>query len=59
VVKLYAAGLLPASYALGKLGYSDDEVAEIRAARALDTTAPATGAGAVLSNSQFTGNLPA
>ena len=47
VVKLYAAGLLPASYALGKLGYSDDEVAEIRAARALDTTAPATGAGAV------------
>ena len=47
VVKLYAAGLLPASYALGKLGYSADEVAEIRAARALDTTAPATGAGAV------------
>ncbi|MCH9668951.1 MAG: phage portal protein [Actinomycetia bacterium] len=46
-VKLYAAGLLPASYALGKLGYSDDEVAEIRAARALDTTAPATGVEAV------------
>ena len=33
VVKLYSAGLLPASYALAKLGYSDDEVAEIRAAR--------------------------
>ncbi len=47
VVKLYSAGLLPASYALGKLGYSADEVAEIRAARALDSTAPATGAGAV------------
>lgn len=33
VVKLYASGLLPASYALKKLGYSDDEVTEIRAAR--------------------------
>lgn len=31
VVKLYQAGLLPASYALGKLGYSDDEIAKIRA----------------------------
>jgi hypothetical protein len=36
VVKLYSAGLLPASYALGKLGYSDDEIAEIRSARTLD-----------------------
>lgn len=27
VVKLYQAGLLPAAYALGKLGYSDDEIA--------------------------------
>lgn len=33
VTKLFAAGLLPASYALAKLGYSADEVAEIRIAR--------------------------
>ena len=32
VVKLYAAGLLPRTYALSKLGYSDDEVAKIEAA---------------------------
>jgi Phage portal protein, SPP1 Gp6-like len=38
VVKLYQAGLLPTSYALSKLGYSDDEIAEIRSARAQDTT---------------------
>ncbi|BBX29313.1 phage portal protein [Mycolicibacterium alvei] len=31
VVKLYQAGLLPQSYALGKLGYSDDEIAKITA----------------------------
>ena len=40
VTKLFAAGLLPASYALKRLGYADDEIAEIRAARraeALDT----------------------
>lgn len=40
VVKLFTAGLLPTSYALKKLGYSDDEVAEIRTARrseSLDT----------------------
>lgn len=36
VTKLHAAGLLPTSYALKRLGYSDDEIAEIRAARALD-----------------------
>jgi hypothetical protein len=36
VVKLYAAGLLPASYALGKLGYSDDEISKIAAARATE-----------------------
>lgn len=36
VTKLHAAGLLPASYALKRLGYSDDEIAEIRTARALD-----------------------
>lgn len=46
-VKLYAAGLLPASYALGKLGYSDDEIAEIRSARTQDSTATATGVEAV------------
>ena len=44
VVKLYQAGLLPTSYALSKLGYSDDEIAEIRSARAQDTTAT-TAAG--------------
>lgn len=33
VVKLYQAGLLPASYALRRLGYSDTEVTEIAAAR--------------------------
>jgi hypothetical protein len=38
VVKLYSAGLLPASYALSKLGYSDDEIVEIRSVRAQDTT---------------------
>jgi hypothetical protein len=37
VVKLYQAGLLPTSYALSKLGYSEDEIAEIRTARAQDT----------------------
>lgn len=29
VVKLFQAGLLPRDYALGKLGYSDDEIAKI------------------------------
>lgn len=33
VVKLYSAGLLPASFALARLGYSDDEVRMIREAR--------------------------
>lgn len=33
VVKLFQAGLLPAGYALGKLGYSDDEIAKVNAAR--------------------------
>lgn len=40
VVKLYQAGLLPAPYALAKLGYSEDEITAIRTARraeALDT----------------------
>ena len=32
VVKLFQAGLLPAPYALSKLGYSDDEIAKIRTA---------------------------
>lgn len=41
VVKLFQTGLLPASYALARLGYSDDEVKAIRVARrteALDAT---------------------
>lgn len=33
VTKLYATGLLPASYALKRLGYSEDDIADIRAAR--------------------------
>ncbi len=33
MVKLYAAGLLPASTALARLGYSDDEIEQIRTAR--------------------------
>ncbi len=33
VVKLHAAGLLPVSYALARLGYSEDQVAAIRTAR--------------------------
>ena len=33
VVKLYQAGLLPADYALGKLGYTSDEIAKVNAAR--------------------------
>ena len=40
IVKLYGAGLLPASTALARLGYSADEITEIRNARraeALDT----------------------
>lgn len=42
VVKLHQAGILPTSYALKRLGYSDDQVLEIRAARraeALDSQA--------------------
>lgn len=31
VVKLFQAGLLPQAYALGKLGYSDDEISKITA----------------------------
>ena len=37
VTKLFAAGLLPASYALQRLGYSDDEIIAIRAARRAET----------------------
>lgn len=33
VVKLFGAGLLPATYALKRLGYATDEIAEIRTAR--------------------------
>lgn len=32
IVKLYAAGLLPAQYALSRLGYPDDEIGQILAA---------------------------
>lgn len=39
-VKLFQAGLLPASYALAKLGYSADEIAAIRAARIADSASP-------------------
>lgn len=33
VVKLFGAGLLPASVALARLGYTDDQITEIRTAR--------------------------
>lgn len=33
MVKLFQSGLLPASVALARLGYSDDEIAAIRTAR--------------------------
>lgn len=36
VVKLYSAGLLPATYALQRLGYGDDEIIAIRAARRIE-----------------------
>lgn len=36
VVKLHQEGLLPATYALAKLGYSDDEIKAIRRARRLE-----------------------
>lgn len=48
VVKLHQAGLLPASFALAKLGYTDDEIGQIRAARrteALDSAALDLGSG--------------
>ncbi|MGD7706338.1 phage portal protein [Microlunatus sp. Y2014] len=47
VVKLYAAGLLPATAALARLGYTDDQISEIRTARraeALDTVGTNLGA---------------
>ncbi|OBC08989.1 hypothetical protein A5784_06325 [Mycobacterium sp. 852013-50091_SCH5140682] len=37
VVKLVQAGILPVSYALAKLGYSDDEIQAIRVSRRADT----------------------
>lgn len=42
VVKLHAAGLLPADYALARLGYSDDQIAEVRRARELERLAAST-----------------
>ena len=42
VMKLYQSGLLPTCYALSKLGYSDDEIADIRCARAKDAPPPTT-----------------
>lgn len=39
VVKLFAAGLLPASYALRRLGYTADEIDAIRADRSRDAIA--------------------
>jgi len=38
VVKLYGAGLLPASYALARIGYSADDIQRIEAIRARETT---------------------
>ncbi|OBB08878.1 hypothetical protein A5668_11910 [Mycolicibacterium fortuitum] len=39
ITKLYSAGLLPASYALKRLGYTDDEISDIHAARTKDSVA--------------------
>ncbi|MGB3303727.1 MAG: phage portal protein [Gordonia sp. (in: high G+C Gram-positive bacteria)] len=42
IVKLYSSGLLPADYALQRLGYGDDEITNIRKARrsaVMDSTA--------------------
>ena len=39
-VKLVQAGILPVSYALSKLGYSDDEIAKINAARGAENPLP-------------------
>lgn len=39
ITKLYSAGLLPASYALKRLGYTDTEIAEIHTARTKDSVA--------------------
>jgi hypothetical protein len=36
-VKFVQAGILPVSYALAKLGYSDDEITKIQAASASET----------------------
>ena len=51
VIKLYAAGLLPAAYALAKLGYPDDEIEKINAARRAESSAtqqvPSTPQGEV------------
>ncbi|ROR53280.1 SPP1 Gp6-like portal protein [Luteococcus japonicus] len=44
IVKLFAAGLIPQSYALQRLGYSDDDIRQITAASPATTTTPATPA---------------
>lgn len=41
VTKAVQAGILPVSYALSKLGYSDDEIAKIEAARSAELSARA------------------
>lgn len=51
VVKLFSAGLLPATYALKRLGYSDDEVAQIEQARRTEALQTA--------GTQLAGLLPA
>jgi len=40
VTKLFSAGLLPAEFALRRLGYSDADLAEIAAARAAEIPMP-------------------
>jgi hypothetical protein len=42
VVKLHAAGLLPADYALARLGYTDDQIADVRRARDAERLSQAT-----------------
>lgn len=44
IVKLHGAGLLPASAALSRLGYTTDEITEINRARLLENALTANGA---------------
>ena len=44
MVKLFGAGLLPASFALAKIGYTADDIARIEAEREREAADPITAA---------------